>query len=276
MTNSREFTLVEPALSIASSIVPWDSQVFGFPVAQVDRIEVADVAGASAAYHLFEQWRDRLAVRMVTCRLDHFALRESMFLEACGFRFVELVYRPSLCLDHTDFPESELVIEPALPADVPEIEAIAGYAFSTGRYLLDWRLNPVHSHLRYRNWVRSSAASANQEVLKGSLRGEIIGFFIIEKRADQSVYWHLTAMAKQWQSQGLGKRLWQAFAMRARRDGATRIETTISGHNLPVMNLYARLGFCFDAAQLTLHWLHETLHEVPQGAELPQFGERKE
>jgi RimJ/RimL family protein N-acetyltransferase len=259
MSYRCEFRLIEPALSIASSIVPWDSEVFGFPVAQIDRIELADAAEASAAYHHFEQWRDGLAVRMVTCRLDHFALQESMFLEGCGFRFVELVYRPSLCLEHTDFPESELVIEPALPADLPEIEAIAGDAFSTGRYLLDWRLNPAHSHLRYRNWVRSSATSANQEVLKGSLHGQIVGFFIIERRADQSVYWHLTAMAKRWQGQGLGKRLWQAFAMRARLDGASRIETTISGHNLPVMNLYARLGFRFDAAQMTLHWLQEVI-----------------
>jgi RimJ/RimL family protein N-acetyltransferase len=274
MTFGPQFRLTKPGFSIASSIVPWDSQAFGFPVAQIDRIDVADVIDASAAYHLFEQWRDRLVVRMVTCRLDHFALRESMFLEARGFRFVELVYRPSLSLEHTDFPESELVIEPALPADLPEIEAIAGYAFSTGRYLLDWRLNPAHSHLRYRNWVRTSASSADHEVLKGSLNGEIVGFFVIEKRPDKSVYWHLTAMAKQWQGQGLGKRLWQAFAMRARRDGASRIETTISGHNLPVVNLYARLGFCFDGAQLTLHWLDETLH--PLGPELPQFGENNE
>jgi hypothetical protein len=42
------------------------------------------------------------------------------------------------------------------------------------------------------------------------------------------------------------------------------------------MNLYAQLGFCFDAAQLTLHWLHETLHEVRPEAELRQFGERDE
>ena len=180
-----------------------------------------------------------------------------MFLEARGFRFVELVYHPSLSLQPAHFPESELLIEPAMSADLPEIEAIAGSAFGTGRYLLDWRLNPAHSHLRYRNWVRSSAASPNHEVLKGSLHDEIIGFFVIEKRADNSVYWHLTAMAKHRQGQGLGKKLWQAFAMRAWCDGTSRIETTISAHNLAVMNLYARLGFRFDTAQMTLHWLRE-------------------
>lgn len=257
MSFSGEFKLVEPGLTMASTIVPWDSGIFGFPVAQIDQIEVADAAYASAAYARFERWRDRLAVRMVTCRLDHFALRESMFLEDHGFRFVEIVYRPSLSLGTTHFPDSGLLIEPAMPADLPEIEAIAGSAFSTGRYLIDWRLDPAQSHLRYRNWVRSSAASAHQEVLKGSLNGEIIGFFVIEKRADRSVYWHLTAMAERWQGQGLGKQLWQAFAMRAQREGASRIETTISAHNLPVMNLYAGLGFRLDAAQMTLHWLQE-------------------
>ena len=257
MSFSGELKLVEPGLSMAASIVPWDSEIFGFPVAQIDHIDVADRGAASTAYTHFERWRDHFAVRMATCRLDHFALRESMFLEDHAFRFVELVYRPSLSLRPAQFPDSELLIEPAMPADLPEIESIAGCAFSTGRYLLDWRLDPAHSHLRYRHWVRSSAASAHHEVLKGRLNGEIIGFFVIEKRADKSVYWHLTAMAKRWQGQGLGKKLWQAFAMRAQREGAPRIETTISAHNLPVMNLYAGLGFRFDAAQMTLHWLHE-------------------
>ena len=242
---------------MASVIVPWDTEVFGFPVAQIDHIEVGDATDAAISYADFEQWRDSLNVRMVTCRLDHFALRESMFLEARGFRFVELVYHPTLQLQRADFPQSSLVIEPALSGDLPEIESIAGTAFSTGRYLLDSRLDPAHSHLRYKNWVRTSAAGGKHDVLKGTLNGEIVGFFITEKRADNSVYWHLTAMAQQRQGQGLGKQLWQAFIMRAKREGAARIETTISAHNLPVMNLYARLGFRFNAAEMTLHWLQE-------------------
>jgi RimJ/RimL family protein N-acetyltransferase len=40
---------------------------------------------------------------------------------------------------------------------------------------------------------------------------------------------------------------------RHRDRGMTAVETTISAHNLPVMNLYARLGFRFSQAEMTLH-----------------------
>ena len=43
--------------------------------------------------------------------------------------------------------------------------------------------------------------------------------------------------------------------LRHRREGASFVETTISGHNLAALNLYARLGFSFGAAQMTFHWL---------------------
>ena len=45
--------------------------------------------------------------------------------------------------------------------------------------------------------------------------------------------------------------------LRHRAEGATFVETTISGHNLAIINLYARLGFSFGAAQMTFHRLRD-------------------
>jgi hypothetical protein len=46
--------------------------------------------------------------------------------------------------------------------------------------------------------------------------------------------------------------------LRHKGEGATSVETTISGHNLAVMNLYARLGFSFASAQMTFHRIRTT------------------
>ena len=56
---------------------------------------------------------------------------------------------------------------------------------------------------------------------------------------------------------GMGMSLWQAMLLRHRAEGATFVETTISGHNLPIINLYARLGFSFASAQMTFHRLRD-------------------
>ena len=135
-------------------------------------------------------------VRLVSCRLDHAQLRESMALEE---------HRLPVRGDGARARASNLVdsIAPAArmrsrsprqpPDDLDAIEEIAYSAFTTGRFLLDWRLPPELSKRRYATWVRNSFEAPQQTVLKAEVDGELVGFFIVENRADRSVYWHLTA-----------------------------------------------------------------------------------
>ena len=146
----------------------------------------------------------------------------------------------------------------AAPGDLNAIEAIAHAAFTSGRFLLDWRLPAELSKRRYANWVRTSLKAPQQSVLKAEVEGDLVGFFIVEHRSDGSVYWHLTAVAPAWQGKGMGMSLWRTMLIRHRGEGATSVETTISGHNAPAINLYARLGFTFGSAQTTFHWLRDS------------------
>jgi RimJ/RimL family protein N-acetyltransferase len=239
-------------------VVPWDSEIFGFPVAQIERLSLGASARPSEAMRQLHAWLDRHRIRLASCRLDSRALRESMLLEAHGFRFVEMVYSPVLSpITSAGDVDEMLVVEPVTAADLPAIEAIAGSAFATGRFKLDWRIDAGASDRRYRTWVRNSLADRNQQVLKATLGGEIAAFFITEERQDRSVYWHLTAVAPEFQGKGVGKRLWRKMLRRHLEAGLTRIETTISAHNAPVMNIYAALGFRFGAPRMTLHWVRD-------------------
>jgi ribosomal protein S18 acetylase RimI-like enzyme len=238
-------------------VVPWDSTIFGFPVAQISRIDLGPPGTSTAAlFGSFDAWCSELGVRLVSCRLDHTRLRESMDLEAHGFRFVEMVYEPRLDAPlAVAAPLHDIQVTEATETDLPAIEAVARTAFTTGRYLLDHRLSPDLSHGRYASWVRSAFGSGDQTVLKAELDGELVGFFIVERRPDDRVYWHLTAVAPGWQGKGIGLSVWQTMLRRHAGEGAAGVETTISGHNLAALNLYARLGFTFASAQLTFHRL---------------------
>lgn len=240
------------------SLVPWDTSVFGFPVAQIGRIDVGVGGDATGLLRAFDAWCAERDVRLVSCRLDHGRLRESMALEDHGFRFVEMVYEPRLrSLDGVATPDLAIEVGPAGPTDLAAIEAIAYSAFSTGRFLLDWRLAPELSKRRYANWVRTSFEDPDRAVLKAEVDGDLVGFFIVEHRPDGGAYWHLTAIAPGWQGQGVGLNLWRTMLLRHRTEGATFVETTISAHNTPAMNLYARLGFTFSSAQMTFHRLRD-------------------
>ena len=256
MNPTTETRLEIAGAVLECSLVPWDSEIFGFPVAQISRVDLGEGARPAEVLDVFDAWCTSHDVRLVSCRLDHLQLRESMALENAGFRFVEMVYVPRLAsFEGIAAPRHVLQVAEAESGDLDLIEEIAYSAFSTGRFLLDWRLAPELSKRRYSTWVRNSFDAPRQTVLKAEADGQLIGFFIVEHRRDQSVYWHLTAIAPQWQGKGMGMSLWQTMLIRHRTEGVSFVETTISGHNLPIINLYARLGFSFGSAQMTFHWL---------------------
>src|SRR3954451_9587491 len=196
MSGDESTRLAGRAGVIECSIVPWDTDVFGFPVGQVTHIDFEDDEDAGEVLGSFERWCVANDVRLVSCRLDHLRLRESMVLEELGFRFIETVYRPRFDrFGGVDTPKQAIEVTEATAADVVAIEEIASHAFTTGRFRLDRRLPPELSDRRYATWVRNSLESADQTVLKGVIGDEIVGFFIVEARPNRSVYWHLTAVA---------------------------------------------------------------------------------
>lgn len=240
------------------SLIPWDTDIFGFNVAQVDRISLSDAGEEATAILTLASWLAKNEVQLASSRLPSLCLKESMFLERIGFRFIELVYSPMLSpIPEACATETEIQLTQATDADIQDIEAVAGKAFTTGRFLLDHRLDADSSHKRYRRWVRNAFSDSHQQVYVARIDTAIIGFFIFEDRADGSTYWHLTAMSPKWQGMGLGKRVWAAMTALHRSRGRTGIETTISAHNAPVLNIYARLGFRFGPPSMTFHWLSQ-------------------
>ncbi len=244
-----------PGYLFELSIIPWDTEIFGYRVAQIDRIELVSNVSEIQGVDALTRWLTEHEVKLASCRLPSRSLRESMLLEQAGFRFVEMVYSPSLSpLPETEEQAGEIVFSPVVEDEVSEVESIAGTAFMTGRFILDHRLEAEASHRRYRKWVRNALLDSRQKIFTAKIGASMIGFFIFEEKSDGSVYWHLTAMSPDWQGKGLGMKVWAGMVALHRENGAAKIETTISAHNTAVMNIYAGLGFRFSSPSMTFHW----------------------
>lgn len=245
-------------LALEWAEAPWDTEVFGFPVLQITRIEVRGPA-AGAALSAFELERNRLGAGLVSCRLAHDRLNESMLLEAHGFRFIEMVYQPELAdLQNCDLgTKPDLKVALAGQAQLPSLLDIAGSAFRNERFHTDPRLDPTLGDQRYRNWVKSSFEHARQRLYALSDGERLVSFFVTEMLPDGTCYWHLNAVAPEAQGQGYGRRAWLAMLHQAREAGARRVRTCIVARNHRVLNLYARLGFRFPAPSMTFHWVRE-------------------
>ena len=257
VTSSPGLALATPALRLAAALVPWDTASFGVPVAQVQHIEVHDRPDADAEMQRLLAWFDSQGVELAACRLDHSRLLESAALERIGFRFIEMVYgmeiNPQRLQPEAD-PPLEVQWRRACEADLAELQQLAGDAFATGRWNMDWSVGQALGGRRYADWVVRSLVDAKHEVLCSVVDGQTTGLFIVEPAGDGSVYWHLTAVAPKWQGKGIGKAMWGSMLHRHAQDGATTVHTTISARNLPVVNLYSRLGWRFVNCQMSYHW----------------------
>lgn len=238
---------------------PWDSAVLGYPVLQINRIELR---GPSADQEMdaFELARDQVDSGLVSCRLPHDYLRESMLLESRGFRFIEMMYQPELAgLEvYVDRSSTGLQILPGSKSDLPALLVIARTAFRNERFHMDPRLDSRLGNERYCNWVKSSIDHLRQRLYVVRDGDLIVAFFVTEQLEDGTCYWHLNAVAPELQGHGYGRRAWTSMLQHALGEGAQKVRTSISARNFRVMNLYARLGFRFASPQITLHWLRSS------------------
>lgn len=246
------------ALCVKCSLVPWDAAIFGFPVAQIYTLTILDTTQAALEYRAVTNWLDEMQIKIASCRLAHDRLRESMFLEEQGFRFIEMVLHPRIDgLSRFDLPEDNLTVAQAEEADVAALQAVAEKVFGYERYHIDPRLDPYMADQRYGQWVKNSYSHPRQRLLKILDVDRLIAFFIVENQDDGGAYWHLTAVAPEYQGQGYGRRAWRAILRYHRAEGAEYVTTTISARNVPVLNLYARLGFNFLPPEMTFHWVRQ-------------------
>jgi GNAT superfamily N-acetyltransferase len=257
MSFALELERIDSAgLALEFAVVPWDTAIFGFGVGQITRIAVREARSAGQEFDRFSEWVDRQRLSLVSCRLPHDALVESMFLEARGFRFVEMTLHPYLAdVQCASPPDDPLVAMAADAADLPVLEAIADTAFTHERIYMDPRLGPELSDRRYRSWIRTSLLEPRpaERVVKFLSDGQVAGFFV-EETLDDCRYWRLTALAQTFRGGGFGRRVWTTAILKAKADGVRQIRTTIAARNSRVMGLYGRLGFRFEPPNMTLHW----------------------
>ena len=242
------------ALTLEYFLVPWDTEILGQPVAEIKHLEVKDPEAAARDFCAFTTWCGEHTIAFSNCRILHNQVVESMFLQAQGFRFIELNYRPRMNkLQELELQDDEIIIEPATYADRMILAKMAGSIFQHGRFHQDPRLGASLGNRRYKTWLLNAFVLPHQKVLKCLLGDEIIAFFVVEYPEPGHCFWSLIGLAPGMQGQGLGKRVWRAIMRKHQQEGIEIITTSISSHNIAVLNLYVSLAFRFSVPYATFH-----------------------
>jgi RimJ/RimL family protein N-acetyltransferase len=243
------------SLNMDYFFVPWDTEIIGRPVAEINRFEVIDFEEAKIQFACFEEWREQKKIELCSCRIDHDSLTESFFLQEHDFRFIELNYHPEYNgLQKQKFSSDTIEIAIAKEGDKETLAQMAAHTFKHGRFHQDISLGPVIGNERYKTWLINSFSHPTQFVYKCMIDGEIVGFFVTEYSANKNCNWVLVGLAPGLQGRGIGTRVWKAMMNFHQSEGMESITTSISSHNTAVLNLYVKLGFRYPRPQVTFHW----------------------
>lgn len=240
-------------------IVPWDSETFGFPVAEYRPDE--EQGSDSFLSHkdlraALEAWTSARAVELVAVTVPAGNTRALCRLQESGFRYNDT--RITIFYPHVQkvkLPPKRFSMEYAQPADADQILTIAETVFDAGRYHADPRFPKELANRRYRDWLRRAMAGENfQRVLvaRGE-EGEIRGISIAMEKGDRGDP-ILMAVAPHLVGTTFGIRLGVATYHYFQEQGVKIGYSKISVTNTGAHNLHSYLGAHFIDPEVLLHW----------------------
>jgi hypothetical protein len=238
------------------AILPWDSEIFGFPVADFKAGDIAVlIERRSDVQRRLEEWAEANAVELIGCSVAAVEARWKTILPQLGFAYVDstLVYTLPR-LHRAKFPRSHPV-RLAVADDREAIERIAAQVFNAGRYHADPRFPRELANARFRAWVARAfdSLSAENRVYVNSVPGSATGFLHATVNGDQA---QLTIGAGDFSIQGTSTSTLVFFGfLEALRDsGVRRARSKLSSANMPILNLTAYAGARYSAPEYVFHW----------------------
>lgn len=241
----------------------WDLEHFGFLLGRIEYLIAADGQAAAAAAAWALRRFGELGARVVTVRVPVEDLEVVGALEAAGFRFAEHLLTPWRSWEGWE-RKSMGATRPTEPADLPALCGIARATFRTDHFHLDPRFDGEAADGVYAKWIESWHAEPPQG---GRSRviiadGRVSGFFMYRFTEPAGLHGRrvtdlvLGGMAPDMAGRGLGHRMYCDVM----DDAAANTEygrVTIVTSNVPVLNLYVKLGFRFSTGgEVTFHkWL---------------------
>jgi hypothetical protein len=251
------------------AILPWDTEIFGFPVAAYEPGDLRVIgADLDAVRRRFDAWAASHGVELIACTVDPDDRPWRAVLPAIGFTYVEQTVRIMLRVQSFAAPPPATPVRRATADDHPQIEEIAGHAFRHGRYHADPRFPPELADRRYRWWIRNACASGDpaERVYVLGKPGLVKGFFQLRLAKDRAEV-GIIAVAEAVQGSPAGPELVIGTQLALKADGVRWITSKVSAANVRLLNLVAHFGYRFRQPQATFHWHAPAApHLLPPGA----------
>lgn len=212
---------------------PWDTAAFGMPTWELTEYSEAALIQATqtAGHH----------------SLKVEPLADKRMLHEYGFYYCDTLIEPH-CKAAQLRASQHRSADISRDVDAEQVLAICHGAFKHGRFHRDLNLPRSAADLRYDNWLKQLLEA--QQVYGLYWQGALAGFIGF---SGKKLVLH--ALGEKYRGKGLSKYWWSEVCRDLLENGNETVKSSISATNLPVLGLYASLGFSFNNPQDVYHLL---------------------
>lgn len=236
-------------MNYSFEIVDFDSNLFGFKVAQITNIELGHVN------EIISQLKQQ-GIRYATYRLpsDNFSLIHEM--ERKGFVMLDGVADLSVNIDSVAIEAAGDNIRQAEAKDITQLRKIAGEAFLLNRFYWDPIIPKEKVPMIYEQWIENSVlGKAADGVLVSQAQGQITGFVTLEKKG----HIPLLAVSADFQGKGLARQLLNAAFNKFKSWQVEQVTIATTMLNVAALRTYSSAGFKIVGSRLTFRWASEDI-----------------
>ncbi|HPG00594.1 MAG TPA: GNAT family N-acetyltransferase [Kiritimatiellia bacterium] len=249
-TNSAEVDI--PEILSLFSIMPWDSDFFGYPVGFLACRRLTP-----SIQHLVKSFTSahRVVLLEYLCNCHDWVSVQTA--EQAGYSFVDI----RLTLEHalrkapnSILPEGTSIIR-AEAAHIPALKQMASELYLDSRYFFDPHFDRSKVREFYESWIEKAVLGKFDDYCFLLVRdGKTpLAFCTIRKGRPKTAHIGLFGVSPEAQGGGIAASLLNAVLARLHADGLEMVEVVTQGRNYRAQRVYQRCGFVTKTTELWYH-----------------------
>lgn len=226
------------------TILPWDTDFFGFPIARLTDATLNPNSWESAQTDCQSQ-----GVKCLYLLADSNDLETVLTAEKNSFHFADTRLTYDCDIITTPWPDG---IRPATAEDIEQLVPLARESHKDSRFFFDPGFTIERCQDFYEAWLRNSFGGFADCTLVAEFEGRAVAYLTLHKRNDHGQI-GIIAVSEEARGQGVGRRLMQAAHAQYSQWNLSHAKVVTQLRNLAAQRLYQAHGYRISDAS---HWYH--------------------
>jgi ribosomal protein S18 acetylase RimI-like enzyme len=240
------------------SFLNWDTEYFGFPIAQIISSRIDQNA-------MEEIWRycQENKIHLLQYKCDCHDRPSVLLAEEHGFHFadIRLTFERSLTDIEAAHPANdEFTFRIGQPKDIEKLKEIATDLYVSSRYYFDLGFPRDKVRTLYQDWVRKAVLGLFDDLAYLVCKDdEPLGYTTCRFEKEGLTRISLVGIEGKYKGNGLGEKLMDYSLRQITTKGCDKVEVVTQGRNYVAQRLYQRSGFITNKTEIIYHrWFKRT------------------